>query len=73
MSGLANLILVVIICIILIMTAETARKLNFYLESMTCLEPCFKRVFDAKESLVKLLDKLKIVKEFQKYFKILLI
>lgn len=64
MSGLANLILVVNICIILTMTAETVQKVNFYFENMDCLEPCFKRVVDAQVSLVKLLDKLKIVEEF---------
>lgn len=55
------------------MTAETAQKLHFCLERMACLEPCFKRVSDAKESLAKLLDKLKIVEEFWKYLKIFLI
>lgn len=60
MSHLTNLILVGNICIIITMTAETAQKLNFYLESMACPEPCI----DAQVSLVKLLDKLKIVEEF---------
>lgn len=64
MSGLKNLILVVNICIILKMSAETAWKLNFFLESIACLEACFKRVFDAKVFLVKNLDKLKIIEDF---------
>lgn len=42
MSHLTNLILVGDICIIITMTAETAQKLNFYLESMACPEPCIK-------------------------------
>lgn len=63
-SSLTNLILAVSICIILTMTAETAWKLNFYPESMVCLEPRFKKGICAKVFLVKLLDKLKIVEEF---------
>lgn len=59
MSHLTNLILVGNICIIITMTAETAQKLNFYLD-MACPEPCI----DAQVSLVKLLDNLKIVEEF---------
>lgn len=46
------------------MPVETAWNLNICLESMAFLESCFKRVFDAKVSLVKLLDKLKIAEEF---------
>lgn len=59
-SDLTNLFLVVNTT----MSAETAWKLNFYLESMACLQPCLKRVFDAKMSLVKLLDILQIVENF---------